>query len=103
MELPRLQNQYSCGSPHPTDPADLMTIIPVRQAADRREWKAEIPAWILKMIESQMEDRLFLAAEGEIRCLRVDDRRIGLIGMGKKSADRSIYRWMGSCAAQIGR
>ena len=103
VELPRLQNQYSCGSPHPTDPADLMTIIPVRQAADRRELKAEIPAWILKMIESQMEDRLFLAAEGEIRCLRVDDRRIGLIGMGKKSADRSIYRWMGSCAAQIGR
>ena len=103
VELPRLQNQYGCGSPRPTDPADLMTIIPVRQTADRRELKAEIPTSILKMIESQMEDHLFSAAEGEMRCLRADGRRIGLIGMGKNPPDRSIYRWTGSCAVQMAR
>lgn len=103
VELPRLENQYFCGVPSKSGSTDLLTIIPVRQTADRHDLKADFDPSDFKVIEAQMDDHHFSATEGEIRSVRSDGRRMALIGMGKSCTDRSIYRWVGSCAAEISR
>ncbi len=103
VESPRPVNRYRVGVPNKSAATDVLTIIPVRQTRDRAELKRDFDPAVFDMILAEMHDNLFLAAEGEMRHVRTAGGRIGLVGMGKDHTERSMYRWIGACAAQMGR
>ncbi len=103
VEWPQPLNDYQCrpraNAPHRDD----LFIVPVRQMDDRTLLKADLAPALFEAVTAQLNDRYFSAAEGEMRSVRVDGTHIGLIGMGKDHPDRSMYRWVGSCAVQMAR
>ncbi len=100
--LPQLLNIYSAGRLGMAH-KNAITVIPVHQAADRGALKKEFDAEIWDAIEAQRKDHVFTAAAGATRHLRINDRRVALIGLGADSADRSNLCWAGALAAQAAR
>ncbi|MGC8559986.1 MAG: leucyl aminopeptidase family protein [Phycisphaerae bacterium] len=103
VESPGPVNRYRVGAPRKSPSADVLTIIPVRQTRDRNELKRDFEPAVFDTIRAEMNDNHFSAAEGEMRHVRTAGGRIGLVGMGKDHTDRSMYRWIGACAVQMGR
>lgn len=102
VELPRVINSYVSG-PLNTSWTGILTALPVHKVADRKHYGEHFDPHTCEAIETQMNDHLFSANEGEARLLHIKGQRVVLIGLGNHSNDRSILRWAGARAAQVAR
>ena len=102
IELPRVINTYVSGSLNHSWKGTL-TALPVYKVTDRKRYREHFNPATCEAIETQINDHLFSALEGETRLLHIQGQRVVLIGLGRESNDRSILRWAGARAAQVAR